>query len=251
MKLYPYNMGSASAKALAQALGIKRIRHHGKPLRMDGVLINWGASAFKRDIKGKNWYSIVNSPECVAKAANKVVTLDALTAANLSVPCWAVNREDASKWLDEGATVVVRHKLNGHSGEGIEIVTPEDGLLPEAPLYTKYIPKTHEYRIHVFQGDAFFVQRKARKKEVPDDQVNWKVRNHANGFIYAHQDVDVPDDAKALAIAAVDALGLDFGAVDMIYNKKQDRFYVLEVNCAPGLEGTSLDKYKEKLEQFR
>ena len=42
---------------------------------------------------------------------------------------------------------------------------------------------------------------------------------------------------------AIKVLGLDFGAVDIIYNKQEDKWYVLEVNTAPGIYGTTLDKY--------
>ena len=43
------------------------------------------------------------------------------------------------------------------------------------------------------------------------------------------------------ATKAVAALGLDFGAVDVIYNEKYGRAYVLEVNTAPGLgEGIAI-----------
>jgi glutathione synthase/RimK-type ligase-like ATP-grasp enzyme len=248
MKLYPYNMGSAGAKALAQALGIKRIRHQGKMVET-GWLLNWGASAFKRPIAA---YGVLNKTGAVQKASNKLETFKALQG-KVGIPEWTESREEAMKWREKGVDVVVRHKLTGHSGEGIEIV-PHDNLahiLPEAPLYVKYIPKTDEFRIHVFQGDAFFVQRKARKKEVPDEKVNWKIRNHQNGFIYAHQDVVVSEIARGEAVAAVAALGLDFGAVDMIYNKKQDKYYVLEVNTAPGLQGETLDRYVQKFKEFQ
>jgi D-alanine-D-alanine ligase-like ATP-grasp enzyme len=39
---------------------------------------------------------------------------------------------------------------------------------------------------------------------------------------------------------------LDFGAVDIIYNAKRNECYVLEVNTAPGLEGTTVEKYATK-----
>jgi len=52
---------------------------------------------------------------------------------------------------------------------------------------------------------------------------------------------------NSISIAAVDALCLDFGAVDIIYNEHEDKYYVLEVNSAPGLEGTTLEKYVEAL----
>jgi hypothetical protein len=43
MKLYAYKQGSKSAKALSQALGIKRIKHEGDGLKVKGTLLNWGA----------------------------------------------------------------------------------------------------------------------------------------------------------------------------------------------------------------
>lgn len=246
MKIYPYNMGSASAKALAQALGIKRIKHEGKPLRNLDVLLNWGASKVDREM----WAAtVLNHPRAVKKASNKLETFKALEGV-CSVPEWTESPEEAIKWLGDGATLFARKLLNGHSGEGIEII---DKFCPfiEAPLYTKYIPKTQEYRLHVFQGEVFFTQRKARKKEIPDEEINWKIRNHANGFIFAHNEgIDVGDGARQLAVLAVETLGLDFGAVDMIYNKKQDKYYVLEVNTACGLEGETLNKYVEQFKKF-
>lgn len=46
------------------------------------------------------------------------------------------------------------------------------------------------------------------------------------------------------AVAAVKALGLDFGAVDCCLDTN-DNPYIFEVNTGPGLEGTSFDKYIE------
>lgn len=265
MKLYAYKQGSKSAKALAEALGIKRIKHEGEQLVMKGYVLNWGASKLARKIIPERVFGqplILNDPENVALAANKLSTFKALSAAGVSVPEWCDDPNWANDvWAGNGHTVVVRNKLNGHSGEGIEIFDPknepkdEDGVNFtnfnfQAPLYTKYIQKKEEYRIHVFQGDAFFVQRKARKLDVPEEEVNWKVRNLAGGFIFANKGVVVPDVAKQEAINAVNALGLDFGAVDIILGT-DGVYYVLEVNTACGLEGTTLTKYVEKFQQFQ
>jgi D-alanine-D-alanine ligase-like ATP-grasp enzyme len=99
--------------------------------------------------------------------------------------------------------------------------------------------------VHVFKGKMIHKQRKARRLDVPDEEVNWKVRNHDNGFIFQIEDFDMPEDCAVQSIAAVEALGLHFGAVDVVYNAKEQRAYVLEVNSAPGLSGTTLDKYVE------
>jgi glutathione synthase/RimK-type ligase-like ATP-grasp enzyme len=148
--------------------------------------------------------------------------------------------------------VVVRKLLNGHSGAGIEIVdhTGLDVELPEAPLYTKYIKKDQEYRIHVAGGEVIFQQRKARKLEVKDEEVNWQVRNLAGGFIFANDGVVAPDFVLQEALKAVVSLGLDFGAVDVLTTKKGEA-YVLEVNTACGLAGKTIDAYVKYFNSFQ
>ena len=244
MKIYPYNAGSKSAKALADALGIKRLKREGEAVNLrHDYLINWGASVIHREVKKA---IILNKPECVKVASNKLETFKSLQG-HCSIPDWTESPEEALQWLDEGHMVVARTKLNGHSGEGIVLINLNEEFV-DTPLYVKYVPKQNEYRIHVFQGRAFFVQRKARNKEIPDEKVNWKIRNHDNGFIFANQDVEVSEEANKEAIMAVTALGLDFGAVDIIYNNTRNKWYVLEVNTACGLSGTTIEKYAE---QFR
>ena len=250
MKLYPYNQGSASAKALAEALGIKRIKHEGKNVVIKDVLINWGASSFANRVlfQARPAAKILNLTHAVAKAVNKLESFNALKG-HANIPEFTESLEEAKKWLAEGVTIVERHKLTGHSGEGVRVVEPGQEL-QQAPLYVKYIPKKHEYRIHVFRDKVFFVQRKARKNDVPDADVNWKVRNLKGGFIYANQDVVVGEEAKQQAIITIKALGLDFGAVDIIWNERSNKYYVLEVNTACGLAGTTLDKYVEVFKEF-
>lgn len=247
MKIYSYNPQSEGAKALAAALGIKRIKHEGKKLQIKGGVLNWGASEIKRDIAHDG---IINCPSRVKVASNKLHSFQAFGEA-VWAPKWTDDEETAAMWHADGKDVVIRHKLTGHSGEGIEIVTKDQPFeAKKAPLYVQYIPKKEEYRIHVNQEQVFFVQRKARKNDVPDEQVNWKVRNHQNGFIYANKDVEVAEIAKKYAIEAIKAIGLDFGAVDIIYNEKNDAWYILEVNTAPGLSGTTLEKYVEQFKQY-
>ena len=76
--------------------------------------------------------------------------------------------------------MVVRHRLQGSGGEGIELV--KTGELPDAPLYVRYIPKHDEYRVHVALGEAIDVQRKARDTSVPDDEVNWQISQRKESF---------------------------------------------------------------------
>ena len=178
---------------------------------------------------------------------NKLKTFEKLKEANVAHPEWTTSKEEAAASIRNGRKIVCRTNLEGYGGAGIVIAETVEQLV-DAPLYVRYVPKQEEYRIHVMNGEAFFVQRKARKMEVPDDQVNWKVRN-LEGFIYANQNVEVAQEVKDLAIAAVGALLLDFGAVDIIVTNR-GKSYVLEVNTACGLAGTTLDKYSEAFRKY-
>jgi glutathione synthase/RimK-type ligase-like ATP-grasp enzyme len=138
--------------------------------------------------------------------------------------------------------------LRANGGRGIIVLSPGSGDdVPEAPFYTQYIPKTDEYRVHVWGGQVLDVQMKKRRTEIPDEEVNWQIRNHNNGFVFARDGVNPPDCVHTAAVRAVSALALDFGAVDIGYNAKRDKCRVYEVNTAPGLEGTTLDKYYEAI----
>jgi glutathione synthase/RimK-type ligase-like ATP-grasp enzyme len=248
LKLFPYKPGSASAKALADALGIKRLKHEGSKWRGNNndVVLNWGHSGnFLAVYRGRGCI-ILNAPESVSKAVNKLEAFKAMQGL-VPIPEWTTERGGACAMLLYGP-VVCRTILTGHSGQGIVIAEKEDEM-PASPLYVKYIKKEEEYRLHVMGDKVFFVQRKARRKEVPDEQVNWKVRNLDGGFIYANQDVQAPPGAEEAARLAIAALGLDFGAVDLV-KTKGGKVFVLEVNTACGLAGTTLDKYAEAFKEL-
>lgn len=238
-------MGSASATALANAVGIRRIRKEGATLNIPNeVVVNWGNSSMTRTV---NCRRVLNPYASVHTAVNKLRSFTALQAANVPIPDFTTDREEALGWITDGLKVVCRTRLEGSGGEGIVVATTHAELV-NAPLYVRYMPKEHEYRIHVnaVAGEAFFVQRKARRTEVPDAQVNWAVRNLEGGFIYANQNIIIAPETRDAAIAAVRALALDFGAVDILVTPR-GRIAVLEVNTACGLAGTTLDKYVEML----
>lgn len=245
MKVIPYKAGSASAKALADALGVKRLRIEGAPINLRGdTVINWGLSNIQRSL---NNCRILNRPEAIQKSVNKLTAFQFMEEGDVDVPDFSTDMEQARARIRDGKKVVCRTKLSAYGGAGIVIAETEEQLV-EAPLYVRYIPKDQEYRVHVMNGQVFFVQRKARKTDVPDDQVNWQVRNLAGGFIYANQNVETTQAVRDNAIRAVSSLGLDFGAVDILVTPK-GRPYALEVNTACGLAGTTLDKYVEAFRQ--
>ena len=63
--------------------------------------------------------------------------------------------------------------------------------------------------------------------------------------------LQIPDDelkqVKEQAVLSVKAVGLDFAGVDVIWNDKQKKAYVLEVNTAPGIEGQTVVNYAKAM----
>lgn len=249
VRILPYKAGSQSASALATSLSCLRInleRSNIYNLRPKKI-INWGNSGRNLPPQGLgDQHTILNPLSNVKVAGNKLTALQTLSEAGVRVPDFTTDWEKAySWWVDDGQSVVARHTLTGSGGEGIELVGPDgyEEIFPQAPLYTKYVKKQDEYRIHVMNGVVIDMQRKARNTEVDDGDVNWQIRNHSNGFIFMRENVNPNRDVINQAIAAVTALNLDFGAVDVVWNAHQSQAYVLEVNTACGLEGTTLERY--------
>lgn len=239
--IYPYVVGSASARELARGLGTKQVRENGRYRpRATDIIINWGnprvASAW-----GRMPHRILNSPAAIARGGNKLAAFAAFRSAGVRTPEWTTNQEEAAQWIRDGKTAVCRTLLNAHSGRGIVIASNIEALV-RAPLYTQYTKKKKEFRIHVFRGEVIDVQEKRRRRDY-QGEVNSQVRSYHTGWVYCREDIAEPAGIRDLAIAAVGALALDFAAVDIIWNERSNTCYVLEVNTAPGLQGTTLNSY--------
>lgn len=243
IKVYSHNPYSEGSRSLSAQLGLKRIRHIGSrwtPKRGDKV-INWGSS----NLPDFGPAQIINIPDAVRVCANKLRFFETVPA-DCCVP-WTTDRQVTLRWLQEGreAKVVCRTLLTGHSGNGI-IIAESDNELVNAPLYTKYVKKQAEYRVHLIRSRngeirTIDIQRKIRDPE--REPTDWNVRSHANGFMFVRNDVVLPANALDNCIRAFEAVGLDFGAVDVLWNQREQRAYVLEINTAPGLTGTTVENY--------
>jgi hypothetical protein len=132
-------------------------------------------------------------------------------------------------------------------GRGIVLCNGADQL-PAAPLYTKYVKKKREFRVHILArpgpgDDAFDVLHLQQKKRRSGVEVNNQIRSWDNGWVFCVRNVAPPECVASAAKAAVAALGLHFGAVDVGYNERAGTACVYEVNTAPSLIGATLDVY--------
>lgn len=244
MFIYAYNYYSKSARLIAELLGARMIKHERSRFvgRPNKIVVNWGSSALPDEVIRS---TVLNSAQRVAYMTNKLKFFELCKKA-FRMPPHTTDQAQAERWRLTGHHVCARHILNGHSADGLILHSPRDrDAVGVAPLYTKYVNKKQEFRVHCIklaQDVATFVQRKARRRDVPDGQVNWKIRNLDGGFVYSVVE-ECPEDVKTQALAAFKKTGLDFGAVDVIYNEEARKAYVLEVNTAPGLEQRTAEFY--------
>lgn len=175
----------------------------------------------------------------------KDVQLERFNQAEVPHPEYTNSREVAQAWIDEGRTVMCRKLLMSSEGKGIVVAGSKEELVP-AKLYTKYVPKKEEYRVHVFNGQVIDVQQK-RKRRGFEDERNTKVRNLANGYVFCRDNINEPEGLRTQAVKACNALRYNLGAVDIAYNVKNNQLVVLEVNANPGMQGTTLDKYADAI----
>lgn len=245
--MYAYNNLSESAKDLCRLLGIKRIAHKAESTfvsRPDKTIINWGSAEIPRQFLVNN---VLNNPARVAVAVDKHRTFTTLADNGVRIPPFTTSRDTVREWLNEGSIVFARTLTRASSGRGIVIMEPDhpDNHETNAPLYTKYVKKRYEYRVHVMNGQVIDSQRKGLREELRGrDDVDFRVRNLSNGFVFVrNDDHQIPQQVLDIGVQAVAAMGLDFGAVDIIYNERERQAYVLEINTAPGLTGTTLENY--------
>lgn len=272
---YPYKLGSESVRLLTEELRARgrkvlRVRKDWKhEPRLTDFIVNWGCSADNN--MWPEWEVLpmlgtlplliskgLNNYNTVGTARNKLSTFNALKEAGVSVPEYTIDKTDGFLALFDKGHVIGRQSLTGSQGRDILIfdadkrqeLDPEnlDEAINACVLFTGYIKKKAEYRIHVFNEQVIFCQQK-KKKAGWEGERDTRIRNLANGYVFCHENIVVPETVKEQGRLAVKALGLDFGAADVIWNDKQQKAYVLEVNTAPGLEGSTVKVYADNIEK--
>lgn len=206
--------------------------------RLSELVLNRVLRSSRPRSRGR-WFYVTNNP------LNKVEQFKCFRAQGISSPQFATTSDEARN-LD-CRTLLARTLIKSTNGRGIIEFEKSDGEYPRAPLYTEYIPKKAEYRVHVFNGEVIDVQQKRKRRDFDAESRNTRIKNVHNGYTYCRDGITHDPRFRQLAIDACSALGYFYGAVDIIYNEKQDRYFVIEVNSRPGLMGTTLNNYCEAI----
>lgn len=191
-------------------------------------LIRWGCAS-KCDAQ-----HTVNKAEAIALANHKAETRRILGELKLKKPIVPRTWNSWQGWYDDGEHLPVIVRPAHHAqGRSLEYCTTKEQVLQACVKYafpgfyvTEYIKKEKEYRVFVMQGKVVWV---AEKTPENPQAIAWNVAKGGR-FDNVRWD-DWPLRACRIAIQATEALGLDFGGVDIMQKGKE--FLILEVNSAP------------------
>lgn len=148
---------------------------------------------------------------------------------------------------------LLARKRQHHGGKDIMLVLQQEDLALRrragADFFVEYVPRKTEFRCWIYRRQHLGTYEKVLKHPEQYTKVGC---NYDNGFAFDLVGAErVPRAAVELAAQAVQTLGLDFGAVDVLQGT-DGQFYVLEVNTAPGVDGPrqGINKLVEKIQNW-
>lgn len=108
-----------------------------------------------------------------------------------------------------------------------------------ATHFMEYIDAPHEYRVHVFKGKSIRISEKLFGSTGATARGNYTTIKPTGEIKHV----------RKAAKRAVAAVGLDFGAVDILAD--DENCWVLEVNAAPALGGTMPQLYADVFRRWQ
>lgn len=227
-----YHKRSApTGRVLAAALGCE----HGLATPANAspdVLIRWGSR-----VTGPNGHTatrrIINKSAAISAASDKLGSLTTMRAEGVRVPDFNTDATALS------FPFLGRARSHARGTDVVLCLQRADYKRRPRDYYVQYIPTVREFRVHVAGGQVIRVQGKFL--DHPTDAVPW-IRNHAHGYRFRAPSKRLRKDRMDMAVAAVQSLGLDFGAVDLLIGD-DGNCYVLEVNTAPSCSPLTAGAY--------
>lgn len=213
-----------TGEILARALGIDHGEEFRPITRLLGPTIRWGSR-----VSGNQdpFMRVLNPAAAIERASHKLESLELLKEAGIKVPDFDTDPEALVERA--GFPILGRRFQHARATDVVLCLQRRDWVRRPRDYYVAYVPTNREYRLHVAGGEVIRVQGKYL--DVPSDYIPW-VRNFASGHRFRAPRRRLHNERLNDAVRAVETLGLDFGAVDLIV-ADNGAHYVLEVNTSP------------------
>lgn len=256
--VYGYKRVTESGKLLARTLGAGYSYPDGGVACEKGdVVINWGSGhgiPHWAEGRVKRW---INEPGAVATSVNKLDTFRACVDAGLRkhLPVFTEDAREAAEWINKGIVVYARTTAEGRAGKGIVIYDTKKGVPHLGKVtanelrdqgfvfYTQQFKKKWELKVHVAFGKAWLVWRIEKDRDYYDH--GRYVFNYDQGYQFRNCRTDIHPKIKRVCEQVIEAVGLDFGVVDIGIGEEPGVCCVFETNTAPAIDDNDARKYAE------
>jgi len=209
-------------------------------------VIRWGC----RRRVGRGPHEVLNKKDAIRQTSDKYSALRVFDDNDVPVPEFTRSESDIGPaHADAPLQYPVLGRDQRHSqGSDIDLILQDRDieLGGQSHHYVQYVPVATEFRVQVFDGDVLKVHEKLLRREADNEDPH--IRNHERGWVFLNPRSEPPD--PDVAIGAVESLGLDFGAVDLIREEGTGQEYVLEVNTAPSLDENNLTRYGDAIQEY-
>lgn len=189
---------------------------------------------------------VYNHPSVTRNASNKKAAREIFVKEKIDAPKLVKNNE-----LHTTQYPVIIRKDHHRAGIGFHIANSDEEALNfiknmkgQEYYISEIYPKTEEYRVHCAHGKALLVKRKPE----PEDKsiVAWNFHQIELPWTTIERK-NYDFDMVTLALNACKAIGVDFGAVDIMSNPvkgyKGPKHVVVEINTAPSYTPYLISKY--------
>lgn len=204
-------------------------------------VINWG-----NHILGKaDYYFKLNVPTAIALASNKAQSRKHLQDAGIQIP---------KTYLLDNYVIfpvmnypIIARPPKHFGGQNFHLIDNERDFtqfvrtIDLGWYFSEIFEKTHEYRVHVAHGRVLFIS----EKPLVAGEIRANHLVNQEDWRALHWKEFHPGICQE-SIRAVEALGLDYGAVDIMYNSSNNTWAVCEVNTSPSVTSEySSEKYAQ------
>ncbi len=178
----------------------------------------------------------VSNPTSIHLAENKLTQLKLATDIGFLIPSTIISNnypEIKKFWENHKGNIIIKPIKAGILNDREVVFTSKVKLenlkhlqrsLPLPSIYQKNIEKVLDLRINVIGKKLFSTAIYSQKNK--DSVVDWRKAQDIN---LPHEKYELPPYIKSKCFDLVKSLGLEFGAIDMIY-AKDGKYYFLEIN---------------------
>lgn len=214
------------------------------PTLENSVVIRWGNQI---QLPTDNHTVVYNRSEAVAKASNKYRSRELFVEHGVRCPksFLSENSQHATVFKDNSQLTypLIARPIHHSKGKNFKVINSFEEYIDFAIVvmesepyqewyYSEFISKDKEYRVHVGSSKILAIMEKPNPES---GDIAWNKALHGLPFKRVLQK-DYNLEVCHEAIKACNALGLDFGGVDVII--KDGVPYVLECNTAPTLNSS-------------